>query len=273
MKRIFLIAAAAIMVPLLSSCFCLRPLGGPAPFGLTLVPGIKFLDALKSHFVEPLPNIQDLLVHELRKLTRSEKELQNALPRLIKKAPHTSLKNLLKHHALLSQDHKEESEEILQTLNREDDADHPCSAMKGLIDELVNSMMPEEAQMRDILLITGFQKIESYKISGYNNAKTYASLLHLRKAERSLRKIVEEERDERELLNQLFLAILPKADSKRDVANAMVISSSGLKEIHAVHDKDEIESPGSDSTQEIKSPGGRAGTSHRTYGRGQSRGH
>jgi hypothetical protein len=50
--------------------------------------------------------------------------------------------------------------------------------------------------------------------------------------------------------------------------------SSGQSNVNEEHDNIEDNTSHSvDSTENIQSPGGRAGTSHRSYSRGESRGH
>jgi ferritin-like metal-binding protein YciE len=221
--------------------------------------------------VEKTTHLQNLLVNELQLLYCSEEHLQKALPKLTKKAKHSSLKNMLKHHASLSQDHQEQSEAIIQLLTKENITDQSCQGMRGLIDEL-KSLLDAHADEDtvDILIITGLQKIESYKICCYDNARIYASSLNLRKPEKLLQKILEEERDDQLLLNQLVQAILPKQESKIPTGKNINENKSAEENDE---DSEEIISNSNDSTENIQSPGGRAGTSHRSYGGGESRGH
>src|SRR5206468_11947401 len=109
-----------------------------------------------------------------------------------------------------------------------------------------------------------------YKICCYGNARIYASSLNLRKAEKLLQKILEEERDDQVLLNELVQVILPKQEGKIPTGKNINENKSAEENDE---DSEEITSNSNDSTENIQSPGGRAGTSHRSYGGGESRGH
>src|SRR4051794_8453564 len=221
------------------------------------------------YFVEKTTHLQNLLINELQKLYCSEEHLQNALPKFIKKAKHPSLKNMLKHHSSLSEDHQEQAKAIIQLLTKDKIPDHSCQGMQGLTDELISSLDNADEDTVDILIITGLQKIESYKICCYGNVRVYASSLNSRKAEKLIQKILEEEHDDHVLLNQLMQAVLPKEESKIPKRKNINENNSSRDD----DDSEEIASNSNDSTENIQSPGGRAGTSHRSYGGGESRGH
>jgi ferritin-like metal-binding protein YciE len=241
-------------------------------FKIVLITGHEILFTIDKYtFVEKPTHLQNLLVNELQILYCSEEHLQKVLPKLAKKARHSSLKNMLKHHASLSQDHQEQLEAIIQLLTKQNIPDQSCKGMQGLIDEL-KSLLEADADEDtvDIVIITGLQKIGSYKICCYGNAKIYASSLNLRKPEKLLQKILEEERDDQVLLNQLMQAILPKQESKVPKGKNMNENKSSEENDE---NSEEIISNSNDSTENIQSPGGRAGTSHRSYGSGESRGH
>lgn len=222
--------------------------------------------------MEKITHLKDLLSYELQCLYRAEEHLQKALPELIKKATHTSLKNFMKHHISEADDHKAQLKEITDLLKRVRN-NKPSKVVQTFIDEVTAFIQNVDEGSIDMVIITGLQKIETYKICGYNNACVYASFLGLKKTEKIFQKILEEERDERDLLNELMRAVLPARKSKirEGKPGDDLVASTGYSKEDS--NAEEIELQSEDSTQNIQSPGGRAGSSHRSYSHGESRGH
>ena len=223
-------------------------------------------------------NLLELLIQDLKSLYAGELAVEKVMPSIINKVHHSSLKNALTHHLNLTQEQKERLEKIPSLLNK---VDLPCAkdifktpienkGINGLIEEaneIINGGLGED--VTDAAIIACVQKLEHYEICGYGTALAYAEQLKLHKVELLLNETLEEEYDADDLLTALAKAALNKEaitedieieEEKFDVGDTPGEQSSRPAKV-------------SISERTINSPGGRAGTSHRGYGNGESRGH
>jgi ferritin-like metal-binding protein YciE len=217
-------------------------------------------------------NLTDLLLHQLQVLHAVEAHQLILLPQLIEKAHHQSLKNALTHHLKLSKEQKSRLHQLLLTLtdNKFEAANEKTSNPKGisgLVAETTDLLQTQIApEVIDAAIIACVQKIEHYEISGYGTAVAYAKQLHLHKAEDLLKETLVEEYDADDLLTNLAKASLNKKAAPEETIetatdDAELINKQTSKGIVHI------------TECSIQSPGGRAGTSHRGYPSGESRGH
>jgi hypothetical protein len=148
--------------------------------------------------------------------------------------------------------------------------------MKGLtdeIDELFNMGLSHD--VTDAAIIGAVQKIEHYEICTYGTALAYAMQLHLRDVELLLHEILNEEYDADDLLTALATAGLNKEAEPEDMAAINKATDPSPKEAveGALSNNSKETGKVQISERTINSPGGRAGTSHRRYPSGESRGH
>jgi ferritin-like metal-binding protein YciE len=219
-------------------------------------------------------------MYHIQKLYAAEEQSLQEMPSMIEKAKHRSLKNGLLHHLEISKEHKKRLEQVVDFVD--DKRTHTgqvqsiefkqqdCQAMAGLIEEaneLLNSEI--ESDVIDAAIISCVQKMEHYEIAVYSTALAYAEQLHLHKVVLLLKETLNEEYEADDLLTALARASLNKEalpggveaeDEGEEGEDDSVIT--GSKPTHKT---------GSERT--INSPGGRAGTSHRGYPGGESRGH
>lgn len=225
-----------------------------------------------------IKDIRDLFIYQIQNLYSSEIHMLAALPAMIEKAHHHSLKNALNHHLNITKDQKKRLEQIVQLLNQNRTEEqiqlkqeHICKGMRGLKDE-ANDIFESGLQkdVTDAAIIAFVQKMEHYEITSYGSTLAYAHRLHMAKAEELLHETLNEEYDADDLLTALATASLNK--------EAVTENTTAFEEADKDNNKsnDELsEGPAQVHITErtINSPGGRAGTSHRRYGTGESRGH
>lgn len=231
--------------------------------------------------MQTIKTLLNLLVYNIENLYAAENIMQHALPSLIEKANHHSLKNALQHHFGLTEEHKKRLEDIGEILMEKKVvleqinvglSEKSNKGIAGLIDE-ANELMQAglSAEVTDAAIISVIQKLEHYEICSYGNAHAYAAQLNLHKVAALLNKTLQEEYDADDLLTALATSAInkdgvPDGFKSNDVS---VVNNS-----YAADDSDDEENiAGSVSERTINSPGGRAGTSHRGYGSGESRGH
>src|SRR3712207_139525 len=89
-----------------------------------------------------LKNLRDLLMHLIQNLYGAEEQMLQAMPSIIGKAHHSSLKNALTHHLNLTAEQKSRLEQVVQLLNEKNveksaalNPQHVCKGISGLIEE------------------------------------------------------------------------------------------------------------------------------------------
>lgn len=225
-----------------------------------------------------IKTLSGLLLQTLQTLYSSENQMLQEMPGIIEKVKHSSLKNALNHHLGLTSEQKERLEKVAFLFSEKRIEDHVtlhsenvAKGMKGLIEEAKEIFETGlEEDVTDAAIIAAVQKMEHYEISGYGTAVAYARQLKMAKAEALLNETLDEEYEADDLLTALATASLNKEAVHEDTGVFNEGNDDGAK--------DSTES--SESTSQvhitertINSPGGRAGTSHRRYGTGESRGH
>jgi ferritin-like metal-binding protein YciE len=228
--------------------------------------------------MKTISDLEALFLYCIENLVYLEKQVAEAMPGIIEKAKHQSLKNALQHHLEVSKEHNSRLQKIKSLLHKESAASHKKytfseqitgKGIKGLIEEtneLLSNNIDED--VIDAAIIGCVQKTEHYEICAYRTALAYARHLHLREAGNLLRQTLDEEYDADELLTALATAALNKEALPEEISNGNENSKEDSDD-----DAGKRNAPFTISERNIQSLGGRAGTSHRGYSTGESRGH
>ncbi|MDY0781104.1 ferritin-like domain-containing protein [Tenacibaculum sp. IB213877] len=147
--------------------------------------------------------LQDLFEHEIKDLYSAEKQMLEALPKMVKA---TSDKKLQKAFS----DHLEETKKQFDAVHSICDeldinpTSTKCKAMEGLIKEC-DGMIKEDAvaDVKDAGLIACAQRIEHYEISGYGTAVRFAKELGHNTIARKLQDILNQEYNADNLLDKI----------------------------------------------------------------------
>lgn len=154
-------------------------------------------------FSMKLNNLQQLFVKELRDLYDAEKQITNALPKLIDAASYGELKNALQEHLEVTQQQISRLEQIFQILNEKPEGE-TCKGMKGVIkegDEIVSA--GGDPSTVDAGIISAAQRVEHYEMAGYGTVRTYAQLLGQAKIAQLLQQTLDEEKEADETLSEI----------------------------------------------------------------------
>ena len=150
-----------------------------------------------------LNSLSDLFHDELMDILSAERQLIEALPKMVKMASSEELKKAFEKHLDQTKSQAKRVEDAFA------DTDKParaktCEAMKGLIKETA-SMMEEKAsaEVMDAALIACAQKIEHYEIATYGTLCTWAKLLDYTDALELLKLNLNEEEETDEGLSLL----------------------------------------------------------------------
>ena len=124
-------------------------------------------------------NLQELFEHELKDLYSAEKQMTEALPKMIQAASDPSLVQAFKDHLEETKQHMDRVSQICSQLDV-NPGSTVCDAMAGLIEE-GEGMIKENAppEVKDAGLIAAAQRVEHYEISGYGTAVRFAKELGL----------------------------------------------------------------------------------------------
>ncbi len=153
--------------------------------------------------MKAIKNLEDLFYHELQVLWSAEKMLLEAIPKMIAKAKHEGLKNLLAIHHAETDQHKVALENICKQLGIDPEGDFN-PGMEGIIKEGEKVMAKDSTdEAMDATIIAGAQKVEHYEISGYGSAAHYADMLGHEAIAKRLRLTLEEEQQADTKLNAL----------------------------------------------------------------------
>lgn len=160
-----------------------------------------------------LNTLADLFFDELRDILSAERQLVDALPKMVKKASSDKLKKAFEKHLGETKVQVERVEQAFADTGKAARA-KTCEAMKGLIKE-ASSMMEEvaEPEVMDAALIGCAQKVEHYEIATYGTLCTWAKLLGYTNALTLLKQNLGEEETTDKALSTL-------AESVNELANA-----------------------------------------------------
>jgi ferritin-like metal-binding protein YciE len=155
-----------------------------------------------------LESLQDLYIEQLRDLHSAERQILEALPKMIERTTHDPLRQGFT-------DHLRQTEEQLERLNaigkRAGQAltGHKCKGMEGLLEEGEEILEKRaDSDVLDAALIAAAQRVEHYEIAGYGCARTYAEMLGLTDDAALLQQTLDEERETDERLTDLAMSCI-----------------------------------------------------------------
>ena len=148
-------------------------------------------------------NLSDLFEHQLKDLYSAEKQLLNAMPKVVEYVTDSELKNAIESHRQESENQKDRISDICAQLDIKPTGEE-CKAMKGLIEETEHFLDEEaEPEVKDAGIVANCQRIEHYEIAGYGTAVRYAKELGYSEIADKLQKTLDEEYVADETLDRL----------------------------------------------------------------------
>jgi ferritin-like metal-binding protein YciE len=160
-----------------------------------------------------IDTLQKLYVEELRDLHSAERQIIQALPKMIKAATSTELKSALQEHLDITKEQLARLDQIFEKLGKKGTG-KKCKGMEGVIADgkelLEEDMAPE---VLDAGIISAAQHVEHYEMAGYGTVRTYAQLLGDREAMKLLQQTLDEEGDADKKLTKLAERINVEAEA------------------------------------------------------------
>jgi ferritin-like metal-binding protein YciE len=140
-----------------------------------------------------LDSLRELYVEEIKDLYSAERQILQALPRMIKAASHPQLKKAFTKHEAQTRTHVKRLEQICRELG-EKPTGKKCVGMEGLIQEAKDLLAEKpEPNVLDAGLISAAQHVEHYEMAGYGTCRTWARLLGYEKQTALLQQTLDEE--------------------------------------------------------------------------------
>ena len=146
----------------------------------------------KSSSVEK--NLDDLFEHALKDIYYAEKKILKSLPKMIKAAHDTDLKEGLESHRQETEGHVSKLEQVFSILGKTPKA-VKCEAIDGILSE-ADEVLKEFGRSKacDAAIIFSGQAVEHYEITRYGSMHAWASSLGMDDAAEILESILEEEK-------------------------------------------------------------------------------
>ncbi|HMS63717.1 MAG TPA: ferritin-like domain-containing protein [Ignavibacteria bacterium] len=140
-----------------------------------------------------LKTLEDFFIEELKDIYSAEKQIEKALPKMVKAAESEELKKAFEDHLGETKMQIERLEAISGNIGKKLSG-KKCKAMEGLLEE-GKEVIEENAvpSVKDAALIAAAQKVEHYEMASYGCVVTYARLLNNNKVEALLQQTLNEE--------------------------------------------------------------------------------
>lgn len=146
--------------------------------------------------------------NELEDLQDAERQILEALPKMIEAASSEELASAFQEHLEQTKEQVKRLERIFSDMG-EEPGGKTCLGMQGLLKEgekVIGEM--EKSPVRDAGLIAAAQKVEHYEISGYGTARTLAEMLGQDEAAELLEETLDEEKATDDTLTDIAESIM-----------------------------------------------------------------
>jgi ferritin-like metal-binding protein YciE len=155
-----------------------------------------------------MDSLRKLYVEEIKDLYSAERQILQALPRMIKAASHPQLKRAFTKHETQTKKHVQRLEQIARGLG-EKPTGKKCVGMEGVIKEGKELIAEKpEPNVLDAGLIAAAQHVEHYEMAGYGCVRTYAKILGYQDQAALLQTTLNEEGDTDKILTTLAMGAI-----------------------------------------------------------------
>lgn len=128
-------------------------------------------------FTKDIKSLDDLFVHTLRDIYYAEKQITQALPKMISKTTDPELKQGFEHHLHETEGHVSRLEQVFQ-MHGTTPSQVDCPAIDGIIEE-TDDIAGDigDTEVMDAALIAAAQAVEHYEITRYGSLVAWAKQL------------------------------------------------------------------------------------------------
>ena len=162
-------------------------------------------------FSANIDNLRELYINQLRMLLSTERQITEALPKMVDKATDTQLKQAFQSHLQETEVHITRLEDILGRATGKADA-IKCKVTAALItaaEDMIKDTADES--VRDVALIASAQRVEHYEIASYGAVRNFARILGESSDAQLLDQTIKEEGHADHLLTEIAERVNPYA--------------------------------------------------------------
>lgn len=158
-----------------------------------------------------LDNLRDVFHEQLKDMYSAEKQLSEALPKLIEAASASELKRAFEEHLAVTEQQLETVRQLLDDMDV-NPGNVKCDAMEGLVEEASDMAKKEgDKDARDAGIICAAQKAEHYEIATYGSLRTWARVLGEEQVAETLQNLLDQEYDADNTLGKLAESYINQA--------------------------------------------------------------
>jgi len=150
-----------------------------------------------------IQTVDQLFLQGLQYAYDAEKQLTEALPKLVEAVSSPQLRQALEEHLQETKEHVGRAEEIFKRLGQQPQT-QPSAVLKQMrqeADQMIENT--EKSSIRDAALIVAGNQVEHYEMAAYGSLRTYAQLLGKQDIADILEKTLQEEKKADARLTQL----------------------------------------------------------------------
>ena len=154
-------------------------------------------------FTPDVDTLRTLYTTELQKALSMERQLVDALPKMIEKSTTPQLADAFRTHLEQTKQHVSRVERILSA-DTGGASDSKCKAMSAIISEGETSIGDAgNESVRDVVLIAAGNQVEHHEMAVYGTLRNWAMILGEQQHAQLLEKNLEEEKEADKLLTKL----------------------------------------------------------------------
>lgn len=154
-------------------------------------------------FTPDVDTLRELYTTELKKALSMERQIVDALPKMIEKSSQPQLANAFRTHLEQTKEHVSRLERILNDNTGETDSSR-CKAMSSIISEGESSISDAgNESIRDVVLIAAGNQVEHHEMAVYGTLRTWARILGEQQHASLLQQTLDEEGQTDKILTSL----------------------------------------------------------------------
>lgn len=171
-------------------------------------------------FSENIDSLRELYVHKLKTMLSAERQITDALPKMIDKSTDQQLKQAFQSHLQETKVHVQRLEQILSE-SADDTDDIKCKVLDTIVDETESIIGDiDDDSVRDAALIAAGQGVEHFEMASYGTLRNWARILGETGHAQLLNQTLQEEEHADKLLTQISDNVNPSAGSTGKTATA-----------------------------------------------------
>ncbi len=138
-------------------------------------------------------SLKEVYIDEMRDLWSANDQMQRVMKTMSQKASDKKLKDLLDKSVSGIGTHTETLRSVLEGQGGKIRKEH-CKGMEGLVEEAKTHALEEDLDgaLRDLVIISQYQRMSHYGLAGFGTAAAYASALGLKDDATKLKAIVKD---------------------------------------------------------------------------------